>query len=110
MNNCILSYIIQQDMKMLRKRRFQMEEFAVANPTEIQVSNREIVYIHYVNVSDNRVELAFISDDNHHLYLNQNMRRIDNAQFESGFIHKHLSNIQIESGSDFLVQYIKIRF
>ncbi len=110
MNSSILTYLIQNDLKQLKIEDFQIEEITAVNPKEIKVSKRELAYVHYVNIKDNRADIIFASDDNHHLYMNENLRQIDLNQFESSFIHKHLTNIKIESTCNFYVQYFKIRF
>lgn len=110
MNPNLLAYIIQNDLEQMNIKTFQIEEFLEVNPTEIKVSKRELVYVHYVNIKDTKANLSFCSDDNHHLYQGDNMRSLDMTQLESSLIHKHLSNIKIESISHFYVRYIKVRF
>lgn len=108
--NPLLYYIIENDLKQLNIQKFQIEEIIEPNPKEIKISQRELVYVHYVNIKSNPFALAFISDDNFHLYDEQNMRAISETQFESHYIQKYLSNVKIESTCNFFVQYFKIRF
>ena len=114
MSNSIKTHIILNDLKNLGVENYTISEHVVADPTKIEVSNRELIYIHYFYSAtplEANQGVMLKSQKHAHFYSYLNVKKQDNYS-ESEAFHKYNSDLQVakQGTFKFFLHYYKISY
>jgi hypothetical protein len=114
MSNSFNQNIILNDLKNLGIDKYSISEHVIVNPTTIEVSNRELIYVHYFCSTTplSNTEGIMIKSSIQTYFYNYTNTKPHTNYSESEAFHKYNSDAHIlKHGSfKFFIHYYKITF
>lgn len=110
--NPILSLMVENDLKTLGLKVYNISDHVLVNESAIVLKNHEYIYVYACNVDANSFKLNLHSDADLKEYSETLMHLNFNGIYESNIISKHKGRVSIQASGSFNYQlkYLKISY